>query len=31
VQIAPAKHRTDWQHAFDENAKRQTEYLETAK
>jgi formate dehydrogenase major subunit len=31
VQIAPAKHRTDWQHAFDENAKRQSEYLETAK
>lgn len=31
VQIAPAKHRTDWQHEFDENAKRQAEFLETAK
>ena len=30
VQIAPAKHRTDWQHEFDENAKRQAEFLETA-
>ena len=31
VQIAPAKHRTDWQHEFDANAKRQAEFLETAK
>ena len=31
VQIAPAKHRTDWQHEFDENAKRQAAFLETAK
>ena len=31
VQIAPAQHRTEWQHAFDENAKRQAEFLETAK
>ena len=30
VQIAPAKHRTEWQHEFDENAKRQAEFLETA-
>jgi len=30
VQIAPAQHRTDWQHEFDENAKRQAEFLETA-
>ena len=30
VQIAPAKHRSDWQHQFDENAKRQAEFLETA-
>ncbi len=31
VQIAPAKHRTEWQHEFDENAKRQADFLETAK
>ncbi len=31
VQIAPAKHRTDWQQAFDENEKRQHELLETAR
>ncbi|MDA0705134.1 MAG: formate dehydrogenase subunit alpha [Proteobacteria bacterium] len=31
VQIAPAKHRSNWQHAFDENAKVQSELLETAK
>jgi formate dehydrogenase major subunit len=31
VQVAPAKHRTNWQHEFDANAKRQSEYLETAK
>jgi formate dehydrogenase major subunit len=30
VQIAPAKHRTDWQHEFDENARRQAEFLEIA-
>ncbi|MGI9199702.1 MAG: formate dehydrogenase subunit alpha [Woeseiaceae bacterium] len=30
VQIAPAQHRTDWQHEFDENAKRQAEFLATA-
>jgi formate dehydrogenase major subunit len=30
VQITPAKHRTEWQHEFDENAKRQAEFLETA-
>ena len=30
VQIAPAKHRTDWQHEFDQNAKRQAEFLATA-
>jgi formate dehydrogenase major subunit len=30
VQIAPAQHRTEWQHEFDENAKRQAEFLETA-
>ena len=31
VQVAPAKHRSKWQHRFDENARRQSEYLETAK
>jgi len=30
VQIAPAQHRTEWQHEFDENAKRQAEFLATA-
>ena len=30
VQIAPAQHRSDWQHGFDENAKRQGQILETA-
>jgi formate dehydrogenase major subunit len=29
VQIAPASHRSDWQHGFDENAKRQGQILET--
>jgi len=29
VQIAPASHRSDWQHEFDENAKRQGKILET--
>jgi len=29
VQIAPATHRSDWQHGFDENAKRQGKILET--
>jgi len=29
VQIAPATHRSDWQHHFDENAKRQGKILET--
>ena len=29
VQIAPAQHRSDWQHGFDENAKRQGQILET--
>jgi formate dehydrogenase major subunit len=28
VQIAPAKHRSEWQHGFDENAKRQGKILE---
>jgi len=27
VQVAPAKHRSDWQHSFDENAKLQQELL----
>jgi len=30
VQVAPAQHRSDWQHGFDENAKRQGQILETA-
>ena len=30
VQIAPAQHRTEWQHEFDENARRQADFLETA-
>ena len=30
VQIAPAQHRTEWQHGFDENAERQKHFLETA-
>jgi len=30
VQIAPATHRSDWQHGFDENAKRQGKILETS-
>jgi formate dehydrogenase major subunit len=30
VQIAPAQHRSTWQHGFDENAKRQGQILETA-
>jgi formate dehydrogenase major subunit len=30
VQIAPAQHRSEWQHEFDENARRQAEFLETA-
>ncbi len=29
VQVAPASHRSDWQHQFDENAKRQGRILET--
>ena len=29
VQIAPATHRSDWQHGFDENAKRQGKIVET--
>ncbi|MDH3336892.1 MAG: formate dehydrogenase subunit alpha [Gammaproteobacteria bacterium] len=29
VQIAPATHRSEWQHHFDENAKRQGKILET--
>ena len=29
VQIAPATHRSDWQHSFDENAKRQGKIVET--
>ena len=29
VQIAPATHRSDWQHGFDENAKVQGKILET--
>jgi len=29
VQIAPATHRSEWQHGFDENAKRQGKILET--
>jgi formate dehydrogenase major subunit len=29
VQIAPATHRSKWQHGFDENAKRQGKILET--
>ncbi len=30
VQIAPASHRSEWQHQFDENAKRQGKILETS-
>jgi formate dehydrogenase major subunit len=30
VQIAPATHRSDWQHGFDENARRQGKILETS-
>ena len=30
VQVAPASHRSEWQHGFDENAKRQAKFLETA-
>ena len=30
VQIAPATHRSTWQHEFDENAKRQGKILETS-
>ena len=30
VQIAPATHRSEWQHGFDENAKRQGKILETS-
>ena len=30
VQIAPASHRSEWQHLFDENAKRQGKILETS-
>ncbi len=30
VQIAPATHRSEWQHHFDENAKRQGKILETS-
>ena len=30
VQVAPASHRWEWQHGFDENAKRQAKFLETA-
>ena len=29
VQIAPATHRSNWQHGFDENAKLQGQILET--
>ena len=29
VQVAPAQHRSTWQHGFDENAKRQGKILET--
>jgi len=29
VQITPATHRSEWQHEFDENAKRQGKILET--
>jgi len=29
VQVAPASHRSDWQHEFDENARRQGKILET--
>jgi len=29
VQIAPASHRSEWQHEFDENAKRQGKIVET--
>ncbi|MDH3614015.1 MAG: formate dehydrogenase subunit alpha [Gammaproteobacteria bacterium] len=28
VQVAPAQHRSEWQHGFDENAKRQGKILE---
>ena len=28
VQVAPATHRSDWQHGFDENAKIQGKILE---
>ncbi|MDJ0813284.1 MAG: formate dehydrogenase subunit alpha [Woeseiaceae bacterium] len=30
VQVAPATHRSQWQHEFDENAKRQGKILETS-
>jgi len=30
VQITPASHRSEWQHDFDENAKRQGKILETS-
>jgi formate dehydrogenase major subunit len=30
VQIAPASHRSEWQHDFDENARRQGQILETS-
>jgi formate dehydrogenase major subunit len=30
VQVAPATHRSQWQNAFDENAKRQGKILETS-
>jgi len=29
VQVTPASHRSEWQHGFDENAKRQGKILET--
>jgi formate dehydrogenase major subunit len=29
VQVAPATHRSEWQHGFDENAKRQGKIVET--
>jgi formate dehydrogenase major subunit len=29
VQVAPASHRSNWQHEFDENARRQGKILET--
>ena len=30
VQVAPAQHRTEWQQEFEENARRQAQFLETA-